>query len=119
VAVARPRSWSLRKFYRHWRRQASRQAHFGFAVMLTILVLAYAGVPHVAHFLESVGGYNPGHYEPKDQAREAWLQRPDDPDAVLSQIPWNTIVNIGLFILVGVVWLSLVPSRSPRRPPPR
>ena len=49
----------------------------------------------------------------------AWLQRPDDPDAVLSQIPWNTVVNIGLFVLVGVVWLTLVPSRSPRRPPPR
>jgi hypothetical protein len=73
----------------------------------------------VARFVESVGGYNPGHYEPKDQAREAWLQRPDDPDAVLSQIPWNTIINVGLFLVVALVWMTLVPSRAPRRPPPR
>ena len=45
--------------------------------------------------------YNPGHYEPKDQAREAWLQRPDDPTPCSSQIPWNTIVNVGLFLVVA------------------
>ena len=39
---------------------------FHLAVLLTIVVLAYAGVPHVARFVESVGGYNPAHYEPKD-----------------------------------------------------
>ena len=92
MAVARSRPWSIRRFYRHWRRQASRQAHFGFAVLLTIVVLAYAGVPHVARFLESVSGYNPGHYEPKDQAREAWLARPDA-DAVLSQIRDKSVVH--------------------------
>ena len=93
----------------------TRQAHFGFAVLLTIVVLAYAGVPHVARFVESVGGYNPGHYEPKDQAREAWLQRPDDPDAVLSQIPWNTIINVGLFLVVALVWMT---SRTQPGPTP-
>ena len=112
MAVARSQTLSIRRLYRRWRRQAYRQAHFGFAVLLTIVVLAYAGVPHVARFVESVGGYNPGHYEPKDQAREAWLQRPDDPDAVLSQIPWNTVINIGLFLVVALVWMTLVPSRS-------
>ena len=109
---------SLRRRYRRARRHARLQ-RLHVAMLLTIVVLAYAGVPHVARVVESVGGYNPGHYEPKDQAREAWLQRPDDPDAVLSQIPWNTVINVGLFLVVALVWMTLVPSRAPRRPPPR
>ena len=88
-------------------------------MLLTIVVLAYAGVPHVARFVESVGGYNPGHYEPKDTEREAWLQRRMDPDAFLSRIPWDTIISVGLFLSWWlVVWLTLDP-RGPRagRPP--
>ena len=50
MAVARSQTLSIRRLYRRWRRQAYRQAHFGFAVLLTIVVLAYAGVPHVARF---------------------------------------------------------------------
>ena len=106
---------SLRRRYR----QARRKARFNFAVLLTIVVVAYVAVPQVARLIESVGGYNPGHFEPKDHERGLWLQRPDDPDAVLAKLPWETLFHVALFLLVAVVWLTLVPTRAPRRPPPR
>ena len=108
---------SLGRRFRH-ARQRARPQRFHFAVLLTIVVLAYAGVPHVASIVESVGGYNPGHYEPKDAEREKWIQRADDPDAFLAHIPWNLVVHVMLFLLVAVVWLTLVPTRATRRPPP-
>jgi hypothetical protein len=105
---------SLRRAYR----QARRKARFHFAVLLTIVVVAYVAVPQVARVIEAVGGYNPGHFEPKDHERGAWLQRADGSD-VLQRIPWEILVNVALFLLVAVVWLTLVPTRAPRRPPPR
>jgi hypothetical protein len=108
-------SVSLRRRYRH----ARRHSRFYFAVLLTIFVVAYAGVPHVARVVDSAGGYNPGHYEPKDSEREAWLQRSDDPDAFLRHIPWDTVFHVALFLFVAVVWLTLVPTRATRRPPSR
>jgi hypothetical protein len=105
---------SLRRAYR----QARRKARFHFAVLLTIVVVAYVAVPQVARVIEAVGGYNPGHFEPKDLERGAWLQRADG-SGVLQRIPWETLVNVALFLLVAVVWLTLVPTRAPRRPPPR
>ena len=105
---------SLRRTYR----RARRRARFNFAVFLTILVVAYVGVPHVARVVESLGGYNPGHYEPKDLERGAWLERATDA-ALFSRVSWDTLVNIGLFLLVAVVWLTLVPTRTGRRTPHR
>jgi hypothetical protein len=105
---------SLQRVYRRTRRRA----RFNFAVLLTILVVAYVAVPHVARIVESVGGYNPGHYEPKDLEREAWIQRAADA-TLLSRLPWDTLVHIALFLLVAVVWLTLVPTRRGRRTPYR
>jgi hypothetical protein len=105
---------SLRRTYR----RARRQARFNFAVLLTILVVAYVGVPHVARLAESIGGYNPGHYEPKDLQRGAWMQQTEGA-TLLSRVPWDTLVNIALFLLVAVVWLTLVPPGPARRPPHR
>src|SRR5919109_405412 len=99
-------------------RRRARVQRFHIAVLLTIVVLAYAGVPHVARVVDSIGGYNPGHYEPKDAEREALLARADDPDAFLSHIPWETVIHVLLFLLVAVVWLTVVPTRASRRPPP-
>jgi len=109
---------SLRRRYHHARRRARLQ-RFHVAVLLTIVVVAYAGVPHVARLVDSLGGYNPAHYEPKDTERQAWIQRSDDPDAFLARIPWDTVFHLTLFLLVAVVWLTLVPTRASRRPPPR
>ncbi len=96
-------------------RRARRHARFNLAVLLTIVVVAYAGVPLVAGVVDALSGYNPGHYEPKDTERQTWIMRPGDAAGLLG-IPWETVVNITLFLLVAVVWLTLVP-RTSRRPP--
>jgi len=106
---------SLRRRLRRARR-ATRFTRFHLATLLTIIVLAYAGVPHVARVVEGMSGYLNGHYEPKDAAREAWVQRAAEPDFVAG-LPWSTLVNVLLFVLVAVVWLTVVPTRLSRRPP--
>ena len=68
---------SLRRRYRRARRGVRLQ-RFHVAMLLTIVVLAYAGVPHVARVVDGMSGYTSGHYEPKDTEREAWVQRGDE-----------------------------------------
>jgi hypothetical protein len=99
-------------------RRARRQARFTVAVLLTIVAVAYVGVPHVARLLASLGGYNPGHYEPKDLERGAWLQSADGA-TLFARVPWDTVVGVALFVLVAVVWLTLIPPGPARRPPHR
>jgi hypothetical protein len=105
---------SLRRAY--W--NARRKARFNFAVLLTIVAVAYVGVPHVVRLVETVSGYNPGRYEPKDLERGAWLQNADGA-TLLARLPWDTLVSIALFVLVAVVWLTLIPPGPARRPPHR
>lgn len=108
---------SLRRRYRRARRH-TRLRRFHLAVLLTIVVVAYAGVPHVARVVSALGGYNPGHYEPKDAERWTWVQRGGEPDTLLATVPWETVLHVALFLVVVVVWLTLVPTRAARRPPP-
>lgn len=95
-----------------------RRARVTFAVFLTMVVVAYVGVPHVARLVESVGGYDPGHYEPKELERGAWLQSADGVTLV-ARVRWGTLVSVALFLLVAVVWLTLIPPGPARRPPHR
>ena len=105
---------SLRRAYRRlWRKH-----RFNFAVLLTIVVVAYVAVPQVASVIEAVGGYNPGVFEPKDLERGAWLQSADGVTLV-ARVRWDTLVSVALFLLVAVVWLTLIPSGPARRPPHR
>ena len=85
------------------------------AIVVTVLVVAYAVVPSVAHFFAALGGYNPQDYEPKDFARHSWLA---DRLSLLSALPGvsaDVVVNVVLFVLVAVVWLALVPPGASRR----
>lgn len=86
--------------------------------MLTIFAMSYVVVPRLAHLVATMGQYNPAHYEPKDADRGAWLRQQGDPDAVLYWISGETLFSVALFLLVAVVWLTLVPERAPRRRPP-
>lgn len=86
-------------------------------MVLTIFALSYVVVPRIAQFVDSVAGYNPAHYEPKDADRADWL-RQQDPDAFIKSISGETLFSIALFVLVAVVWLTVVPDRAPRRRPP-
>src|SRR5438309_1828285 len=112
----RPAVTSLRRSYQ---RRFGGHERFHLAVIFTILVVAYVAVPQVVRFVDAVRGYDPAYYEPKDFERQDWLQRQVAP-AVLPGFSWEIAVDIILFVLVAVVWLTFVPARSPgRRPPPR
>jgi hypothetical protein len=108
---------SLRRYYH---RHFGYHARFHFAVVVTILAVAYVAVPHVARFVDSIGGYNPVEYEPKDADRADWT-RQHDGGGLIAGISWQAMFNVALFLLVAVVWLTLLrDDRVPRRrSPPR
>ena len=108
----------VRRLRRAYRRRFGRHARFNFAVMLTIVVVAWVAVPSVARFVNAWAGYAPVNYEPKDFERQSWMER-QDPVTLLGRLDWNDLVGIGLFLLVAVVWLTLVPERASRRGPPQ
>jgi hypothetical protein len=107
---------SLRRYYQ---RRFGYHERFLVAMFLTILVVAYVAVPLVVEFVDAVRGYDPAYYEPKDFERQDWLRRQIVPE-VLPGLSWEIVIDIVLFLLVAVVWLTFVPARSSRRlPPPR
>jgi hypothetical protein len=83
-------------------------------VGVTIVIVAYAVVPPVVRVVSGVSGYNPGTYEPKDEAR---LNRLDVParGIGLPPVPFDLVVNVLLVLLVVLVWLALVPPGVSRR----
>jgi hypothetical protein len=104
---------------RSLRRRFRRYERFHVAVFFTILVVAYVAVPLVVRFVDAVRGYDPAFYEPKDFERQAWIKRQVAP-TVLPGFSWEIMIDIILFLLVAVIWLTFVPTRSPgRHPPPR
>ena|SRR2546425_6441796 len=105
---------SLRRYYH---RRFGYSERFHIAMIFTILVVAYVAVPLVVRFVDAIGGYNPAYYEPKDVERQDWLKRQLVP-AVLPGLSWEVVIDIVLFLLVAVVWLTFVPARGPRRHPP-
>jgi hypothetical protein len=81
---------------------------------VTIVVVAYVLVPGLARFLAAVGGYDPASYEPKDLARESWLDARGQVVG-LPRVSFDLVVNVVLFLMVVVVWLALVPPGASRR----
>jgi hypothetical protein len=68
----------------------------------------------VAHFLRAAANYDPPAFEPKDAARQSWL----DSHAALVGLPSispGVVINVVLFLLVVIVWLALVPPGASRR----
>jgi hypothetical protein len=107
---------SLRRYYH---RRFGHHERFHLAMLFTILVVAWVAVPLVVRFVDAVRGYDPAYYEPKDFERQVWIKRQIVP-AVLPGVSWEIVIDVALFLLVAVVWLTFVPARSPRRhAPPR
>lgn len=102
---------SLRRYYH---RRFGHHERFHLAVILTIVVAAYVVVPLVVRYIDALQGYAPSYYEPKDAAREAWLRQRGVPQD-LAGVSWEVVVDILLFLLVAIVWLTLVPTRSSGR----
>ncbi|HEU5322590.1 MAG TPA: hypothetical protein VFX28_17420, partial [Methylomirabilota bacterium] len=69
--------------------------------------MAYVAVPPVARLVQSMAGYAPGSYEPKDRDREAWLRHAVGDGPLLRLVSWRTLVSAVLFAIVAVVWLTL------------
>jgi hypothetical protein len=78
------------------------------AVLVTIVFVAYILVPTVARFFSAASGYDPTGYEPKDAARQSWLDSKGRMVG-LPNVSWETLINVGLFLMVVIVWLALVP----------
>src|SRR5919108_4469561 len=107
---------SLRRYYH---RYFGHHERFHLAVILTIIVVAYVIVPVAVRYIDALQGYAPVYYEPKDAERQEWLRRKGIPEGLVG-LSWDVIVDIVLFVLVAIVWLTLVPPRAPRRrSPPR
>jgi hypothetical protein len=102
---------------RYVHRHFGSNERFHVAVVFTIVVVAYVAVPLVVRFVDAARGYDPAYYEPKDFERQAWLKRQVVP-TVLPGLSWKIVIDIVLFLLVAVVWLTFVPARGPRRHPP-
>jgi hypothetical protein len=106
----------MRTLRRAYHRRLGRHTRFNFAVVLTVLLVAWIAVPSVARFVNAWAGYGPLHYEPKDFERQTWLER-QTADSLLGRLEWSDFIGIGLFLLVAVAWLTLVPDRASRRRP--
>jgi hypothetical protein len=104
---------------RNYSSRFGRQARFNLAVLVTVVVVAYVAVPPVVRWSESLSGYNPARYEPKDADRESWVRHRDV--STLRGVNMDSLVYLGLFLLLAAVWLPLVSGRtgSRRRAPPR
>src|SRR5499426_3364504 len=96
---------SLRRSYH---RRFGHNERYHLAVVFTILVAAWVAVPFVVQFVDAVRGYDPAYYEPKDFERQDWLRRQIVP-AVLPGLSWEIVIDIVLFLLVAVIWLTFVP----------
>jgi len=103
---------SLRRAYH---RRFGYHTRLHVAMVVTIAAVSFVLVPHLARLLDSFTGYNPVFYEPKDAQRQEWLTRQESGE-FLPGIGWDVALNVLIFVVVAVVWLSLVPMRSPRRP---
>ena len=86
--------------------------------MFTVLVVAYVVVPWIVELAETLGGYNPTYYEPKDVARQEYLR--SLPGVLQTLFGWETTFKLLLLVLVGLLWLvaggsAWRGSRSSRR----
>lgn len=73
-----------------------------------MVVVAYVAVPWIVQLIETIGGYNPAFYEPKDLQREEYLK--SLPSTAEGFFEWETAFKFLLLVLVGLLWLITVPS---------
>lgn len=91
------------RWYRH-------RGRFYVALVATVVVVAYAVVPWIVELLETLGGYNPSYYEPKDLQRQDYLK--SLPGLGQGFFGWQTTFKLVLLVLVGLLWLIAVSGSS-------
>lgn len=93
------RWWRIRQWF-------ERRGRLYLYLVLTMLVVAYVVVPWTVSFLETLRGYDPAYYEPRDPEREAHLStQRATPEAFYG---WESAVKLVLLVLVGLLWLIAV-----------
>ena len=108
-------SWrSVRRRYVRW---LARGGRFYLAFAFTVIVVSYVAVPVVVRFIDAIDDYNPIYYEPKDFARQTYLEQHGR--ATTGLLSWEVLFKIALLIAVGVVWRVIMPSRRGDRSSPR
>lgn len=91
---------------RRWLRGRGR---FYVALIFTVVVVAYVVVPWIVGLMNTIGGYDPAFYEPKDQQRQDYLR--SLPDLAQGLGGWHTAFKLVLLVLVGLLWLVAIPGR--------
>ena len=102
-----------RRARRRYKRWLERSGRFYVALVFTVIVVSYVAVPFVASLIDAVDDYNPIYYDPKDFARQAYLEQSKVEFPGL--LSWEVLFKIALLVAVGVVWRVLMPSRPPER----
>ncbi len=74
-----------------------------------MVVVAYVLVPWIVELAETIGGYDPAYYEPKDLQRQDYLK--SLPSLGGGFLGWETTLKILLLVLAGLLWIIAVPSR--------
>ena len=67
----------------------------------------------VMSLFDTARHYDPVYYEPKDFAREAYLERTGR--VTRAVVSWSVAFKIALLVAVGVVWRLVMPSRAEDR----
>ena len=103
----------MRTLRRAYHRGLGEHARFNFAVALTIVFVAWVVVPGVAGFVGAWAGYAPLYYEPKDLERPTWIDNATS-DTLLARLQWNDVLGGALFLLMALVWLTVMADRTAR-----
>jgi hypothetical protein len=103
----------MASFRRYYHRTVRRHGRFYFAVLLTIVVVAYLLVPWVTRLVDAARGYSPNYYEPKDFTRQEYILRHGLPPSGVTFR--DLVVNSALVLLVVIVWLTVLPRGGMRR----
>lgn len=93
------RWWRIRQWF-------ERRGRLYLYLVLTMLVVAYVVVPWTVAFIQSLSGYNPNYYEPRDPEREEYLST--QTASAESFYGWESAVKLVLLVLVGLLWLIAV-----------
>jgi hypothetical protein len=99
-------------YHHHHHRHRPRRPLFYLATALTIVVVAYVLVPPLTWLVDSLAGYMPRN---TPVPRAGWLR---SPAPGLGDVTWDVLVDVGLLLVVAIVWITVVPRATGRRRPP-
>ena len=92
---------------RRLREKVRRGGTFYLYLFITVAVVAYVAVPWVVELIDSMAGYAPKDYEPKDAQRADYLTRIESRGEW--SIRWPTILKLAAIAMVVLLWVTILP----------